>query len=64
MTGVVPHRSFHPDGLGGYGKVHFQGDRLANSNAGNAAKAEATFGDAIGLRAEGGDLLLPYHADH
>jgi hypothetical protein len=64
MAGIVPHLGFHPDGLGGNRKMHFQGDGLAHSHALKAAEAEAAFGDAISLRVQGGDLPLTYQADH
>jgi hypothetical protein len=64
MAAIVPHHGFQPDGLGSSRKVHLQGDCLANSHALNPPEAEAAFRDAIGVRAQGGYLLLSYHADH
>jgi len=63
MAGIVPHQGLHPDGMCGYGKMHFQGNRLASPHAFNAAEAETALGDAVGLGAQGGDLPLSYYAD-
>jgi hypothetical protein len=64
MAGIVAHQGFDPHRLGSYGKMHFQGNRLASSHTLNAAEANAAFGDAVSLRAQGGDLPLPYDANH